>query len=322
MRKFKLIKEYPGSPKLGTEVSNIGNNINEYYYNGLWVGSYPDKYPEFWEEIIEYPIGTKVLNSEINSTYVRQEDGWYKTSDKTAYTDEMISKSNYINIIKDGVIEKNYEILSYSSNLNSKIYYKSTYNNFENKELKHFISEEFGNKFYKINSVKRLSDGEVFTIGDKVTRFRITVIIDSMRINSDNKERLYIVGKPLEKGESRWSQHLDNSMVKLIPSLFTTEDNVEIFHPSKFWILRSNKSQWDWLFETETSNNINYTQKSCKGELIKNDIRYFSTKVAAEEYILMNKSCLSINEINSLKEITFKDWDKTLKELVKEKLKT
>jgi len=55
MRKFKLIKEYPGSPKLGT----IHSDENKYRE---WQG-YDDyeKYTEFWEEItnIYYLVFTK-----------------------------------------------------------------------------------------------------------------------------------------------------------------------------------------------------------------------------------------------------------------------
>ena len=45
MRKFKLIKSYPNSPKLGTIVDWEGDEPIEFnIFN----------YPEFWEEIIEY----------------------------------------------------------------------------------------------------------------------------------------------------------------------------------------------------------------------------------------------------------------------------
>ncbi len=61
-KKFKLSKEYPGSPKLGTIVE-----INEHDFlafipnDDKFYGIYPEKFPEFWEEVIELciPIGTK-----------------------------------------------------------------------------------------------------------------------------------------------------------------------------------------------------------------------------------------------------------------------
>lgn len=57
MKKYKLIKEYPGSPKLDTIIIHKDNS---------WIDPYPSvehdqmilidwviKYPQYWEEIIE-----------------------------------------------------------------------------------------------------------------------------------------------------------------------------------------------------------------------------------------------------------------------------
>lgn len=56
MRKFKLIKEYPNSPKIGT----ILNSDTIYTKDKIvldWKGTSidPKEYPEFWQEIKEYP---------------------------------------------------------------------------------------------------------------------------------------------------------------------------------------------------------------------------------------------------------------------------
>jgi hypothetical protein len=46
--KYKLIKEYPGSPNLGTEISSENKNSD-------WKGiDYYEKYPEYWEKFNEY----------------------------------------------------------------------------------------------------------------------------------------------------------------------------------------------------------------------------------------------------------------------------
>ena len=42
MKKFKLIKEYPRSPKLGTEIEIKESEVNTI-----------KTYPEYWQEIIE-----------------------------------------------------------------------------------------------------------------------------------------------------------------------------------------------------------------------------------------------------------------------------
>lgn len=50
MKKFKLIKEYPGSPKLGTEVEKRNGKI--YMPNSFLIFRHSvEEYPEFWEEI-------------------------------------------------------------------------------------------------------------------------------------------------------------------------------------------------------------------------------------------------------------------------------
>ena len=67
MRKFKLIKEYPGSPKLGSIIkdTNPNNRSQDAWFSDNWgeVGNKeaffiskstcPENYPEFWEEIVE-----------------------------------------------------------------------------------------------------------------------------------------------------------------------------------------------------------------------------------------------------------------------------
>ena len=54
VKSFKLIKEYPGSPKLGTVV----NTLNEEGYTIVKVGHtiYPNQHPEFWEEVETHDI--------------------------------------------------------------------------------------------------------------------------------------------------------------------------------------------------------------------------------------------------------------------------
>ena len=48
MKKYKLIKKYPGSPSLGTDIT-----IDEKGYNSLHCDNdlKPEDHPEFWEEV-------------------------------------------------------------------------------------------------------------------------------------------------------------------------------------------------------------------------------------------------------------------------------
>ena len=105
---------------------------------------------------------------------------------------------------------------------------------------------------------------------------------------------------------------------KIKPVLFKTEDGVDIFETTAVhWVVVTNKS---------INKNVPYylyELKFCKAHLkldLKNEYKLFSTKEKAEEYIIMNKPCLSINDIQKLKNIVFKDWDSYLKQTVKFKL--
>ena len=55
MKKIKLIRKYPGSPKLGTEltpkVDKENYNTNNFYWEGSWFN--PNDFCEFWEEIVD-----------------------------------------------------------------------------------------------------------------------------------------------------------------------------------------------------------------------------------------------------------------------------
>ena len=76
MRKFRLIKEYPGSPKLGTIVkkefstefiyiidgSKFGNRYGVIKYN-------VEENPEYWEEVIENKFMVSTRNSAFLNAY-------------------------------------------------------------------------------------------------------------------------------------------------------------------------------------------------------------------------------------------------------------
>ena len=57
MRKFKLVKSYPGSPELGTEVEKQAKTQTYYHiYNDKKFGvltEHVENQPEYWEEVVE-----------------------------------------------------------------------------------------------------------------------------------------------------------------------------------------------------------------------------------------------------------------------------
>lgn len=248
MKKYRLIKTYPGSPALETILD--------------FTPTYLSQFPEFWEE----------------------------------------------------VVEKDYEIISYKYNgkvmicggeLNSTTIHLYTSN-------------------YIIHSIKRLSDGEVFTVGDRVD-------FKGYNIKTDTLTKITI--RPYTPFDLRlWASYtkdypeaysIDRLTHKKQP-LLTTEDGVDIYEDDEVWGITKDVWKPFYRIAKNTSNSVAVKEKWLHGK--------FSTKEAAEEYILMNKPCLSINDINNSWVIKhekcgtkYVHGSKTLNkliELVKSKLKT
>lgn len=243
MKKYKLIKEYPGSPELGCIIQNL-EGTNMYFYNRIQV-IYPDKYPQFWEEVIEKDY--EILSLNIHDTRI---------SDMRGHGNE-------------------------------------------------YIKALLNDRLTKIHSVKRLSDGEIFTIGDKVVNSKAInkgngVEIFDIILNIDN---ILLFG--LKQTEIR--QPI-TYLEKVKQPLFKTEDGVNIYLGDTFWFVKDLTS---WTIESVIAKNT----------FIAGAWKRFSTKEAAEEYILMNKPCLSINEMLNAINYGNKSILEELKELVKQKLK-
>ena len=217
--KYKLIKEYPGSPNLGyiVDLNKTGHNSQ-----GEYVQSMYDTNPEFWKL----------------------------------------------------VVKKDYEILSVITNNNKFI--EKVYNQDATIE-----------PYWKIHSVKRLSDGEIFTIGDIVKCEDCKGKITSLEIY-DNDIYLNGIDNKMPFGYTLCNT-LDCFEIpqKAKQSLFTTEDGVDIFKGDKYWKVNN------YL-------NLSNRQKATGSTSDLNPAKYFSTKEKAEEYILMNKPVLSLKDIEKL----------------------
>lgn len=214
----------------------------------------------------------------------------------------IIGNSNLIlgDIIKGDdwqeVVEKDYEILSFSQNISNEVVKVSK------TDLALTVDEFFKNGCWNIHSVKRLSDGEIFTVGD-IVDYKDGIILDII-VNCDNKVLLCIKGCETR----RELQHIK----AFKKSLFTTEDGVGIFEDDNVhWVCDEFR-----YFYTENINKTYYNLINCAKKGI---YKIFPTKKAAEEYILMNKPCLSLKEIK--KNTTIKGLSlKKLQKLVKQKL--
>jgi len=251
MTKYKLIKEYPGSPKLGT--INGETAITQPLY-------IVENQPEFWEKVIEkdYEILELALLS----------------SDKHRIVNMIGNTSGYIE-----------SLLNCNGN--------------------------------KIHSVKRLSNGEIFTIGDKAkTTGSYPHIITSIEIRQKSINRKEKSG--IDRIWLNWELNAGGNWLetseKVKKPLFTTEDGVDIFEGDEFYFIAGTNKHIDSSYGTLIAS------QSAKAHCA---LARFSTKEKAEEYILYNKPCLSLNDCLNIKNIWYqntKSLEETLENKVKNKL--
>lgn len=160
----------------------------------------------------------------------------------------------------------------------------------------------------KIHSVKRLSDGEVFTIGDRCKKG----IITEFRISELHDESSMLV---IEFDDKYCTTDLNCDWCSKLQPLFITENGVDVYEGDKYFRVISN-----WLIQEETA--IYFGKYTYKND----GILRFSTREAAENYIISNKPCLSFNDVWNIS--NNKDTDthymvvdkRKLNELVKSKL--
>jgi len=165
------------------------------------------------------------------------------------------------------VVEKEYEILSFVCDLGyikvDLTRNKDGFYGIYNVEEKVLINSNL----HHIHSVKRLSDGEIFTIGDLTTKGVISkfeFIGDVFSVSVGDQKTLL------------------RTFDKVKQPLFVTEDGVSIFLGDRFQAVQ--KSTFNLLAD-------------CQFDLDNKDWITFSTKEKAEEYILKNKPCLSIADV-------------------------
>ena len=125
-----------------------------------------------------------------------------------------------------------------------------------------------------INSVKRKSDGEVFTIGDVIANMCDSEQkISELYINKDGKMCVYT---------STTCRFTIQNIKKVKTPLFTTEDGVVIFEGDKYYFI---------------NNGFNAVKSFGEDLGVFMSAKTFSTKEKAEEYILLNKPCLSFTDV-------------------------
>lgn len=142
----------------------------------------------------------------------------------------------------------------------------------------------FNKRASSIHSVQRISDGEIFTVGDKITdqtHINKAYTIEAIRINENYSGNLLIVINV----KNNYGIALKEAQ-KAIP-LFKTEDGVNVYEPGDYYSIRGLFTLCREYVESKAKANYH----------IKEGYKYFSTKEAAEDYILMNKPILSVQEL-------------------------
>ena len=179
---------------------------------------------------------------------------------------------------KKSKAKKEYEILSFKADIF--VLCKNANGTFGVYEIEE--QDLLSSSAHAIHSVKRLSDGEVFSVGDlvKYSDGKCNYehfIIDNFWINN--------AGKCLVRGKDNLICEWVTEIQKIRKPLFTTEDGVSVFLDQRVWWVR--KSDFELGFHDF------YNEKSwCPNRFL-----YFSTKEAAKDFILMSKPLLSLNEM-------------------------
>ena len=202
----------------------------------------------------------------------------YPGSPKLGYIYNPEQFEEYCNYTEfwEEVVEKDYEILSlsFTNNFcylqkNGEYAYRDTPNT--TSTLKGCLS--VGWKIHSVNgNTKMNKKEEIFTIGDKTNNGTISKFeIDS------NGVRVFFEEKPKNYHVSL------NSIKHSKQKLFTSEDGVDIFE--------NNTSIY--ILDKFTIRHIKHKDFN----VISKHVKYFSKKEKAEEYILLNKPCLSLNDL-------------------------
>ena len=191
----------------------------------------------------------------------------------------MIKFENIANVINllceaDMPVEEtkqDYEILSFKSasghilKLNKGYYSTNSGGNYDLQ----FLLRGVKTNHYTIHSVRRLSDGEVFTMGDKFRHGEHDGIFEVVRI--EIRQNMIQIWDDSSLINLNWAVKVKHPL----PVLLTTEDGVEVTNPQQeLYVCFMNFSNSLIQAKLVSSNKNN---------------KYFSTKEAMGEYILQNK---------------------------------
>lgn len=163
----------------------------------------------------------------------------------------------------------------------------------------------------KIFSIRRLSDGRIFTVGDIINH------------THDKIKRFDFIGKGwVNEGDIFVETFglkrffLGEITIPTKKPLFVTEDGVEIMIGDDYWVY-----DYGDLKDTEHQvHKVNRASQTHTGNGVNR--KYFSTKEKAEEYLRYNKICFSLNDVLSTLRIciTREDFEIAIEEIFKSRI--
>ena len=323
-RKFKLLKDIStfdveakagtiGIEKIeptGSTDSKVWFDNGRFFYRLSTVNTWKDWFEEIKEEPVQ-PLTEKTvmefmseIEERFNGTGITLFREWREfrrrkqSEQPPSLKDNVLSSGEAIDItLKPSTNEgRDWEITSFRDN-GGATYVKTKMDWYESVNLGGGTTKHMIDCGYKIMGVKRLSDGEVFTVGDEI---KYWVKDNSFEGKIERLEKtefgLWAFGNPL-------SFQIDlaySKIEKLSPSstndkepLFTTEDGIGIKQGYKgdLWrvfIVPHSYESWK-PYNLGMPQYINSDEE-----------KYFSTEESAKEYCLLNKPCLSVEDCRQI----------------------
>jgi len=174
------------------------------------------------------------------------------------------------------VVEKDYEILSiiYHNNIFTKrdngkyLFEKATLDEVQKGALYEEIQKYWDSYNFKIYSIKRLSDGEIFTINTLTNVGRI----EAFELQDVN----------LMVRTDSGLTNFDNSLYLKKEPILITEDRVEIFKGDIYYCVNSDLLLSEFIAEKNT---------------MQKNVKIFAKKENAEKYLKENKPLYSLDDI-------------------------
>lgn len=304
--------------RVGKGVNYTLGEVNKFFKKGVWI-VYPQI--ETKEEIMQrcikmFPKGSLVRSPENGEVYrVANEftkpgkNDWFEGVYYYGMNNDILAikegkgtgfylycEGKYGELVQEET-KQEYEILEFkrtdgkggwgnnSAKLNKKDgkYYINEGTSFTLYSMLNSIVSVSSGDFY-ISKIRRLSDNEEFSIGDKVKISKLKHIDGSFTIDKFYFD--FNNNKLLCNGSNTGNGNVSITKIEKVKKekIFTTEDGIDIFEGDECFAVSNN---FDLLFTA-------FVPKDYQKQ---NIIKTFSTKEKAEEYIMLNKKQFSLQDI-------------------------